>query len=120
MVKSPSTARVTVSTNPSLVVIPAGVYLDAIEYQGESSFRASQAFKIGLGQLNNTISTPLIEGGTTQIANERGGGGRLLSGNSVNGANKIYTTAPTYINFVSEGDIQAGHLRVDLYYHTKG
>lgn len=119
LVKHPSQPKCAVN-NQSLASIPSGAIVDMIEYSGLRSFSAKGGFTIGIGEMNNTIMVPLIENGTSLIANENVGGCRQFLSESETGENtKIKIPYKSCVNFTCDGGVQSGSLRVDIYYHIK-
>lgn len=119
LVKHPTQDKC-VLNNSSLAYIPRDAIIDMIEYSGMKSFAAKGGFTIGIGELNNTIMVPLIENGTSMIANENVGGCRQFLSDSENGENtQIKIPYKSCVNFSCEGGVQSGSLRVDIYYHVK-
>lgn len=109
-----------ISTDHSLVTVPANAIIDKIEFFGINGFATKGNFSIGLGQLNNTIMTPLVENTTALIANEKVGGCREFSSTSVDGRNsKTMVLLQSYVNVVLENPVTAGNLHVVIDYHMK-
>lgn len=120
LVKHPAQSKCVVQNNQSLVYVPGGAVIDMIEYNGVKSFSTKGGFTIGIGELNNTIMVPLIENGTSLIANENIGGCRQFLAEAESGENtKIKVPYKSCINFSCEGGVLSGSLRVDIYYHVK-
>lgn len=119
LVKHPGQPKCLVN-NKTLASIPSGAIIDMIEYTGLKSFAAKGVFTIGIGELNNTIMVPLIENGTSMIANENVGGCRQFISDLENGENtKIKIPYTSCVNFSCDEGVQNGTLRVDIYYHVK-
>jgi hypothetical protein len=109
-----------ISTDHSLVTVPANAIVDKIEFFGINGFATKGNFSIGLGQLNNAIMTPLVENTTALIANEKVGGCREFSSTSVDGRNaKTLVLLQSYVNVVLENPVTAGSLHVVIDYHMK-
>jgi hypothetical protein len=109
-----------ISTDQNLVTIPANAIIDRIEFFGINGFATKGNFSIGLGQLNTTIMTPLVENTTSIIANEKVGGCREFSSTSVDGRNaKTLVLLQSYVNVVLENPVTAGNLHVVIDYHMK-
>jgi len=110
-----------VTNTQALASLPGGAIIDMIEYEGVKSFAAKGEFTIGIGELNNAIMIPLIENGTSMIANSNGGGCRQFLSDSETGENvgKVKIPYNSCVNFSCSGGIQTGSLRVDIYYHVK-
>jgi hypothetical protein len=120
LVQHPSNPKCAVMTNPALAIIPANAIIDMIEYNGINAFSTKGEFNVGLGQLNHTITFPLIEGGTATIANEKVGGCREFRSTSADGENgKNIVLYASNVNISLESPIQSGNLRVDIVYHVK-
>jgi hypothetical protein len=121
LVKHPSLAKCLVTNTQALASLPGGAIIDMIEYEGVKSFAAKGEFTIGIGELNNAIMIPLIENGTSMIANSNGGGCRQFLSDSETGENvgKVKIPYNSCVNFSCSGGIQTGSLRVDIYYHVK-
>lgn len=119
LVKHPAQTKCLVN-NQTLASIPSGAIIDMVEYTGLKSFATKGGFTIGIGELNNTIMVPLIENGTSMIANENVGGCRQFLSDAENGENtKIKIPYKSCVNFSCDGGVQSGSLRVDIYYHVK-
>ena len=109
-----------ISTDHSLVTVPANAIIDRIEFFGINGFATKGNFSIGLGQLNNSIMTPLVENTTSIIANEKVGGCREFSSTSVDGRNvKTLVLLQSYVNVVLENPVTAGNLHIVIDYHMK-
>lgn len=108
------------TTDQNLVVIPANAIIDKVEFFGVNGFATKGTFSIGLGQLNSSILTPLIENTTAMIANEKVGGCREFVSNAADGKNgKILVLLQSNINIVLENQVTAGNLQVVIEYHLK-
>jgi hypothetical protein len=116
--KKPNSSIQRITTDDSLVVIPANVIIDKIEFFG-FRFSTRGSFNIGLGQLNGNILNLLIENATADIANEKQGGYREFSSTAVDGSNsKNLVLANSFVNIVSEQPT-TGNLMVLITYHPK-
>jgi hypothetical protein len=109
LLKKPNSSIQRITTDDSLVVIPANVIIDKIEFFG---FRFSSK-----GSFN--ILNLLIENATADIANEKQGGYREFSSTAVDGSNsKNLVLANSFVNIVSEQPT-TGNLMVLITYHPK-
>jgi hypothetical protein len=119
LLKKPNSSIKKITTDESLVVIPANVIIDKIEFFG-FGFSTLGSFNIGLGQLNNkTILNLLIENATENIANEKQGGCREFLCNSADGSNsKNLVLTQSFVNIVTEQPTN-GNLMVLITYHPK-
>lgn len=116
---SASTSR-KITIDQNLALIPANAIIDKIEFFGVNGFATKGTFSIGLGQLNGSILTSLIENTTAAIANERVGGCREFSSVAADGKNtKTLVLLQSNINVVLEHPVTAGNLQVVIEYHVK-
>ncbi|ASZ85121.1 141L [Cherax quadricarinatus iridovirus] len=103
-----------------LVTIPANAIIDRIEYFGTNNFATKGNFSIGLGQFNGNIMVPLIENGTSAIANEKVGGCRdFISSSSDGKNNKSVALFESFVNITTDSPITSGFLQVVIEYHVK-
>lgn len=115
---SSTSRKITIDQN--LAVIPANAIIDKIEFFGINGFATKGNFSIGLGQLNGSIMTSLIENATAAIANEKVGGCREFASNAVDGRNaKTMVLLQSNVNAVLEHPVTAGSLQVVIEYHLK-
>lgn len=115
---SSTSRKITIDQN--LTVIPANAIIDKIEFFGINGFATKGNFSIGLGQLNGSIMTSLIENATAAIANEKVGGCREFASNAADGRNaKTMVLLQSNVNAVLEHPVTAGSLQVVIEYHLK-
>jgi hypothetical protein len=121
LMTEPNQPKATHGADHKLATIPANAIIDMIEYQGQDVFHTKNVFHIGLGQLNHGIMFPLIEGGTTEIANEKVGGCRQFISTDAAGRNseRNIVLYKNNVNVALESPVTSGKLRVDIYYHFK-
>lgn len=122
LLKHPNMPKCTLATNAQsqLVVIPSNAIIDMVEFFGFGGLMTKGHFQIGLGQLNNGMMFPLIEGGTPTIANEKVGGCRQFISAAPNGTNdKNIVLYSSYVNVLLDHPISNGGLQVVIYYHLK-
>ncbi len=120
LVNTASTTSKKITTDQNLSLVPANAIIDKIEFFGINGFATKGNFSIGLGQLNNSIMTPLIENTTSVIANERVGGCREFASNAADGRNtKTLVLLQSNVNIVLENPITTGNLHVVIEYHIK-
>lgn len=101
--------------------IPSGAIIDSVEFFGVDNFYTKDYFSIGLGQLNEDISFPLIVDSDSDIANERVGGYRdFPSDKNNNGKNDKYIVlTPSYVNVELQQPIVSGYIQIIIRYHMK-
>lgn len=115
---SSTSRKMTIDQN--LVIVPANAIIDKIEFFGVSGFATKGTFSIGLGQLNGSIMTSLIENTTSTIANEKVGGFREFTSNAADGKNsKTMVLLQSNVNVVLEHPVTSGNLQVVIEYHFK-
>lgn len=115
---SSTSRKITIDQN--LAVIPANAIIDKVEFFGINGFATKGNFSIGLGQLNGSIMTSLIENATAVIANEKVGGCREFASNAADGRNtKTLVLLQSNVNAVLEHPVTAGSLQVVIEYHLK-
>lgn len=122
LLKTPGLPRCTLATKAQsqLAVIPGNAIIDMVEYFGFGGLLTKGHFHIGLGQLNGGMLFPLIESGSSTIANEKVGGCRQFVTAAANGANeKNILLYPSYVNVTFEHPVSNGGLQVVVYYHLK-
>lgn len=121
LMTEPNQPKATHGGDPKLAIIPANAIIDSIEYQGQDMFMTKNTFHIGLGQLNHGIMVLLIEGGTSEIANEKVGGCRQFISTDPSGKNsdRNIILYKNNVNVALDTPITNGSLRVDIYYHIK-
>jgi hypothetical protein len=109
-----------ITTDIELASIPANSIIDKVEFYGINGFATKGSFSIGLGQLNGSILTSLIENANASIANEKVGGCREFISVSHDGKNsKTLVLLQSNINIVLEHPITTGNLQVIIEYHAK-
>jgi hypothetical protein len=109
-----------ITTDIDLALIPANSIIDKVEFFGINGFATKGSFSIGLGQLNGSILTPLIENSNASIANEKVGGCREFISVSHDGKNsKTLVLLQSNVNIVLEHPITTGNLQVVIEYHAK-
>jgi hypothetical protein len=107
-------------TDPDLALIPVNAIINKISFFGVNGFTTKGTFSLGLGQLNNTISLPLIENTDSSIANEKVGGCRdFISYQTTGLNNKILILVPLCVNITLENPITIGGLQVVIDYEMK-
>jgi hypothetical protein len=120
LVNTASTTSRKMTTDQNLALIPANAIIDKVEFFAHNGFATRGTFSIGLGQLNGSIMTPLIENTTALIANERVGGCREFVSNAADGKNtKTLVLLQSNINIVLEHPVTSGNLQVVIEYHIK-
>jgi hypothetical protein len=120
LVNTVSTTSKKITTDQNLALVPANAIIDKVEFFGVNGFATKGTFSIGLGQLNGSIMTPLIENTTAVIANERVGGCREFASNAADGKNtKTLVLLQSNINVVLDNPVTAGSLQVVIEYHVK-
>lgn len=120
LVNTTSSTSRKITTDQNLAVIPANAIIDKIEFFGINGFATKGNFSIGLGQLNGSIMTSLIENATAAIANEKVGGCREFASNAADGRNaKTMVLLQSNVNAVLEHPVTAGSLQVVIEYHLK-
>lgn len=101
-------------------IVPNGAIIDSIEFFGADNFYTKDYFSIGLGQLNQDISFPLIVDADSDTANEKVGGCRDFYSVQSNGKNdKNIVLMPSYVNVELQQPIVSGYLQIVIRYHTK-
>lgn len=109
-----------ITTDQNLASVPANAIIDRIEFFGANGFNTKGTFSIGLGQLNGSILTSLIENSTSTIANEKVGGCREFISTAADGKNmKTLVLLQSNVNIVLEHPITSGNLQVVIDYHMK-
>lgn len=117
--KSDNSSKKTLTTDQDLVIVPANAIIDGVEFFG-NNFLTKGSINIGLGQLNHSISMPLVENTDSNIANEKVGGYRQFISNAINGKNdKKLVLFDSYVNVSLENPITSGILHVTIFYHMK-
>jgi hypothetical protein len=120
LVNTTSSTSRKITTDQNLAVIPANAIIDKIEFFGINGFATKGNFSIGLGQLNGSIMTSLIENATASIANEKVGGCREFASNAADGKNsKTLVLLQSNVNAVLEHPVTSGNLQVVIEYHLK-
>ena len=120
LVNTTTTTSKKITTDQNLTVIPSNAIVDKIEFFGVNGFATKGTFSIGLGQLNNSIMTSLIENTTAVIANEKVGGCREFTSNAADGRNtKTLVLLQSNVNIVLENPVTTGNLHVVIEYHVK-
>jgi len=120
MIRTPSSAKKTVTTDPNLVTIPINAIIDQIDFFGINNFTTKGTFSIGLGQLNDAIMLPLIESSDSTIALDKAGGCRQFLSTVATGKNaKSLVLFQSNINIVLEHPITNGSLQVIVHYRMK-
>ncbi len=120
LVNTTGTTSRKITTDQNLTIIPANAIIDKIEFFGVNGFATKGTFSIGLGQLNGSILTPLIENTTATIANEKVGGCREFASNAPDGKNtKTLVLLQSNVNVVLEYPVTNGNLQVVIEYHVK-
>jgi hypothetical protein len=118
--KSSGCNKLVMTTDSQLASIPAGAIIDSIEFFGVDSFTTKDTFSIGLGQLNQGMSFPLIQDADAAIANERVGGCREFSSSRSDGKNdKNIVLCDSTINIETTQPITLGYLQIVIRYHFK-
>lgn len=108
------------TTDSSAATIPEGAIIDSIEFFGYDNFTTKDVFSIGLGQLNEDISFPLIQKTTAAIANERVGGCRDFISYSNDGNNlKNIVICNSHVNVELGEPVTHGGLQIVIRYHMK-
>lgn len=106
--------------DPRAVTIPAGAIIDNVEFFGVAGFSTKDVFSIGLGQMNQDISFPLIVDADPAMANERAGGCRDFISVHPDGRNdKKIVLTNSYINVELGQPITSGYLQIIIRYHLK-
>lgn len=112
--------KCTMTTDNNLVVLPSNSIIDSIEFFGSHGFNTKDEFSIGLGQLNQNISVPLINGAVAEIANEKIGGCRHFFAVQPDGSNdRNLVLVSSNINVSFAQPVLKGNLMVIVYYHSK-
>lgn len=120
LVNTTSTTSRKITTDQNLAVIPANAIIDKVEFFGVNGFATKGNFSIGLGQLNGSIMTSLIENTTAAIANEKVGGCREFISNAADGRNsKTMVLIQSNVNVILEHPVTTGSLQVVIEYHLK-
>jgi len=120
LVKTINTNIKKITTDNSLIIIPANSIIDRVEFFGINNFSTKGVFNIGLGQLNGNILNLLIENATIEISNERHGGCRDFISINPDGSNtKNLVLVNSFVNVNVEHPITSGYLLVQITYHTK-
>lgn len=120
LVSNTDSARRQITIDQNLVVIPANSIIDRVEFFGVSGFSTKGSFSIGLGQLNGSIMTSLVENTTASIANEKVGGCREFLSISPDGKNlKTMVLLQSNVNVILENPVTSGNLLVVIDYHIK-
>lgn len=110
----------TLTTDKRLVVIPVDAIVDRVEFFGRDDFSVKERFYIGLGQLNDTITFPVIVGATSEIANEKIGGCFDFIGTDPSGAsNKNVVLYDSFVNVNFDHALSRGSLIVFVTYHMR-
>jgi hypothetical protein len=108
------------TTDLNAAIVPAGAIIDSIEFFGIDDFCVKDTFSIGLGQLNQGISFPLIQDSDPDIANERVGGCREFTSYRSDGKNeKNIVLCNSNINVHLNQPIISGGLQIIIRYHFK-
>ena len=112
--------KCTMTTDKSLVTIPVNAIIDSVEYFGTGGFATKDTFSIGLGQLNQGLTLPLIEDATSEIANERNGGCKQFLSYRMDGRNdRCIVLYASNVNVVFNQPVTVGGLMIVIYYHMK-
>lgn len=112
--------RLVFTTDSSAATIPEGAIIDSIEFFGYDNFSTKDTFSIGLGQLNEDISFPLIQNTTAAIANERVGGFRNFISCGNDGKNlKNIVICSSHVNVELGEPVTQGGLQIVISYHMK-
>ena len=120
LVNTTSSTSRKITTDQNLATIPANAIIDKIEFFGINGFTTKGNFSIGLGQLNGSIMTSLVENATAAIANEKVGGCREFTSNAADGRNvKTLVLLQSNVNAVLEHPVTTGNLQVVIEYHLK-
>lgn len=120
LVNTTSSTSRKITTDQNLATIPANAIIDKIEFFGINSFATKGNFSIGLGQLNGSIMSSLVENSTSAIANEKVGGCRDFTSNAADGRNtKTLVLLRSNVNAVLEQPVTSGNLQVVIEYHFK-
>ena len=109
-----SIEKCTMTTDKSLVTIPVNAIIDFVEYFGTGGFATKDTFSIGLGQLNQELTLPLIEDATSEIANERNGGCKQFLSYRMDERKVLYASN---VNVVFNQPVTVGGLMIVIYYH---
>ena len=118
--KQPGLNKCTMMNDQNLVFVPANAIIDSVEYIGHNEFSTKEEFTIGLGQLNQGITFPLIEDGSDEIANERVGGCRQFLSVRVDGrTDKTIVSYSSNVNVFFNQPVTSGTMAVIIYYHMK-
>lgn len=108
------------TTNRALIVVPANAIIDSVEYFGMNGFATKDCFSIGLGQLNQGITFPLIEDATSEIANDRSGGCKQFISYRPDGRNdRCIVAYSSNINVVFNQPVTNGSMTIVVYFHMK-
>lgn len=108
------------TTDERAAIVPAGSIIDSIEFFGIDYLITKEAFSIGLGQLNQDISFPLIVDTDTSISNERVGGCRDFVSYYPDGHNeKKILLCDNNVNVALSNPITSGYLQIVIKYHHK-
>lgn len=107
-------------TDPRAAVLKSGSIIDSVEFFGFNNFTTKDSFSIGLGQMNNDISFPLVIDTTADIANERVGGCIDFISMCHDGKNmKNIVLYDSCVNVDLNEPVTAGGLQIVIRYHSK-
>lgn len=108
------------TTDTRAAMIPAGAIIDSVEFFGVDDFITKGVFSIGLGQLNQNLSFPLIVESNITISNERVGGCRSFLTTSPDGYNeKTIVLCDSNVNVEFTNPVSSGFLQIMIQYHMK-
>jgi len=117
---NPNKKKKTIGVDHDLAIIPTNAIIDSIEFYSMNNFTTKGTYSLGLGQLNDKIMVPLIEGADAALANDKIGGCRQFIANAPTGRNQKHLVLyPSYVNITLEHPISNGHLAVIVYFHIK-
>lgn len=119
-ITDPEGYSASLTTDRRLVVIPADSIIDRVEFFGHDDFSVKERFYIGLGQLNDSITFPIIVGATSDIANEKIGGCFDFVGTDPSGANhKNVVLYDSFVNVNFDNPLSRGSLTIFVTYHLR-
>lgn len=118
--KKAGSVKSTMTTDSNLAMVPANAIIDSIEFFGTGAFSTKDEFSIGLGQLNQGLSFPLIEETNDEIANEKIGGCRqFLSYRPDGRTDKNVVLYASNVNVSFNQPVVSGGLTIVIRYHVK-
>jgi hypothetical protein len=118
--KSVDSPKAVLTTDSNLATVPTNAIIDTVEFFGINNFSTKDVYSIGLGQLNQGITFPLIDDADADTANEKVGGCRSFFSDRTDGrTEKNIVLYQSNVNVILNQPIVSGGLQVVIYYHLK-